>query len=454
MDTDINASAAIADTKLDTISTAGKVSGSAITSGTIGGSTVVATSGQLSSTGNIRVAGTGTAATDLRFGDNDDSHYVGFKAPASVTTNKIWTLPAADGTSGQALVTDGSGSLSWAASGGSVGVSTKSSDYTLTAGDSGKYFIVTGNRTTLTLPTAASAGAGYLLTVKGAGLWATVLPSGTDQIDGVQAPITLQTNALVQLVSNGIAWYQTSLIGTTSRDKPELCGVDCYQTSAALNSGMAYTGSGKLLVLTSGIWVQADGNNVLRVNGSDNWHLKLNANGRSFSATNLDRTVANLGGRVCPVNVYVDDGNRVATGRCVYYDQGNPSQRLDATAHDGNTNQTTAGAYRLGFWNTTAGGASYSASWYEGNIQTCANKGMRLPLLYETTANDPVDNKPADPASPSWSSSTTGVPSVGMSNTRTSSASTYYSNHYWMWAGTGASFSGSESATVVRCVVP
>jgi hypothetical protein len=37
---DINASAAIADTKLDTISTAGKVSGSAITSGTIGGITL------------------------------------------------------------------------------------------------------------------------------------------------------------------------------------------------------------------------------------------------------------------------------------------------------------------------------------------------------------------------------------------------------------------------------
>ncbi len=118
MNADINASAAIADTKLATITTAGKVSGSAITSGTIGGSTVVATSGQLSSTGNIRVAGTGTTATDLRFGDNDDSNYVGFKAPASVTTDQIWTLPASDGTSGQILRTNGTGTLSWVSAGG------------------------------------------------------------------------------------------------------------------------------------------------------------------------------------------------------------------------------------------------------------------------------------------------------------------------------------------------
>jgi hypothetical protein len=48
---DINASAAIADTKLDTISTAGKVSGSAITSGTIGGSTAINTTGAITTTG-------------------------------------------------------------------------------------------------------------------------------------------------------------------------------------------------------------------------------------------------------------------------------------------------------------------------------------------------------------------------------------------------------------------
>lgn len=58
---DINASAAIADTKLATISTAGKVSGSAIT-GTIGGSTAISTSGNVATTGTLAVGQSSAAA--------------------------------------------------------------------------------------------------------------------------------------------------------------------------------------------------------------------------------------------------------------------------------------------------------------------------------------------------------------------------------------------------------
>ncbi len=59
---DINASAAIADTKLDTISTAGKVSGSAITSGTIGGSTAINTSGSIATTSTLALGQSSAAA--------------------------------------------------------------------------------------------------------------------------------------------------------------------------------------------------------------------------------------------------------------------------------------------------------------------------------------------------------------------------------------------------------
>jgi len=58
------------------------------------------------------------ATAELRLADTDSSHYVGFKSPATVTTNKIWTLPSADGTSGQVLSTNGSGTLSWSTAGG------------------------------------------------------------------------------------------------------------------------------------------------------------------------------------------------------------------------------------------------------------------------------------------------------------------------------------------------
>ena len=49
------------------------------------------------------------------------TNYVGFKAPASITSNLVWTLPSADGTANQILTTDGAGVLSFAAA--SAGVS-------------------------------------------------------------------------------------------------------------------------------------------------------------------------------------------------------------------------------------------------------------------------------------------------------------------------------------------
>ena len=58
----------------------------------------------------IRVNATG----ELKLFDSDDSNYVSFKSAGTVSSNVAWTLPSADGSSGQMLSTNGSGTLSWA----------------------------------------------------------------------------------------------------------------------------------------------------------------------------------------------------------------------------------------------------------------------------------------------------------------------------------------------------
>ena len=63
-------------------------------------------------TGDIELS----AQAPIKFMDADSSHYVAFKAPATVAANVTWTLPATDA-AGQ-LTSDGLGQLSWAASGG------------------------------------------------------------------------------------------------------------------------------------------------------------------------------------------------------------------------------------------------------------------------------------------------------------------------------------------------
>lgn len=55
-----------------------------------------------------------TNQRDLRFGDSDNSNWVALQAPATVASNLTLTLPATDSTGTQALVSNGSGTLSWA----------------------------------------------------------------------------------------------------------------------------------------------------------------------------------------------------------------------------------------------------------------------------------------------------------------------------------------------------
>jgi len=53
----------------------------------------------------------------IRLAQDDGTEFVGFKAPTNGVTTTIWQLPATDGTNGQALITNGSGVLSWGSSG-------------------------------------------------------------------------------------------------------------------------------------------------------------------------------------------------------------------------------------------------------------------------------------------------------------------------------------------------
>ena len=54
------------------------------------------------------------------FYDADDSNTISLAAPSTVASNLAFTLPGADGSSGQALITDGSGALSFGAAGATV----------------------------------------------------------------------------------------------------------------------------------------------------------------------------------------------------------------------------------------------------------------------------------------------------------------------------------------------
>ena len=65
----------------------------------------------------------GGATGEIRFYEitSNGTNYVGVKAPDAIAGNVIWVLPAADGSTGQVLSTNGSGTLNWIAPSGGGG---------------------------------------------------------------------------------------------------------------------------------------------------------------------------------------------------------------------------------------------------------------------------------------------------------------------------------------------
>ena len=119
--------------------TAATIVGTTITaSGNITGSTVFASNLTVSGSATaVNLVATNATVTNLvmsstanilsqaaiRFQDTSGGEYVGLRAPGTVSASYTLTLPSADGTNGQALITNGSGTLSFGNAGITAGKS-------------------------------------------------------------------------------------------------------------------------------------------------------------------------------------------------------------------------------------------------------------------------------------------------------------------------------------------
>ena len=167
---------------------------------------------------NIELAPNGTGVVELRgnqsggnntgallFQCEQNSHGVTLKAPLhSASASLALTLPASDGGAGDALITDGSGNLSFSTISGGGGGFTYSAVSSATTAQAQYYYSVTGT-TTITLPASSGVTAGQEIRIKNMGSnTVTVARTGTtDTIDGQQSiTMAVQYQAL-SFVSNG-----------------------------------------------------------------------------------------------------------------------------------------------------------------------------------------------------------------------------------------------------------
>ena len=126
------------------------------------------------------VDGTGiniNSSKELRWKDSDNSNYIGFKAVSNITNSFTLTLPSADGSSGQALLTNGSGTLSFGAP--TVGAANLTGN-TLASGVTASSLTSVG-----TLSSLAVSGTCTARTFSGSGASLTNIPAG--QLTGTVA---------------------------------------------------------------------------------------------------------------------------------------------------------------------------------------------------------------------------------------------------------------------------
>ena len=148
--------------------------------------------------GNISLDGSNK---ELRF--YEGTNYVGFEAPA-LSADQIWVLPAADGTSGYALKTDGSGTLSWGLAGGNAFETISVSGQSDVVADSSSDTLTLVGGTGLAITTAAGSDTiTFTNTAVGANAFGTISVSGQSDVvaDSTADTLTLASGAGIVLTT-------------------------------------------------------------------------------------------------------------------------------------------------------------------------------------------------------------------------------------------------------------
>jgi hypothetical protein len=198
------------------------------------------------------------------------------------------------------------------------------------------------------------------------------------------------------------------------------CAGDCYLEGTSPNYAQGLgigtrrqgpAGTALTLQYASGssgfkIWKEENGTRILNATGlvANGWQKMLTRAGTAFSSatdnTQYFTSGSNIAGRVCPSEVFIDRAHPLESNRCLYFTPRNSQIALNASS--------TGGIYGEDYLEDprdSSSGNGNNVSWYEGNIKACADKGMRLPVLYEVSNIDPGSSwRPTD-WNPSFSSS-------------------------------------------------
>lgn len=223
----------------------------------------------------------------VRFADSDSSNYVGFKAPSTVSSDLIWTLPASDGTIGQVLQTDGSSTLSWVDAGGSGSGAPTTGTY-----------LTLSNNASLSAERVLTAGSGISITDAGANSTATIAATLGTSVDltsevtgtlpvgnGGTGTTTFTSSGL--LYGNGSSALQVTSAGTSGQlPVANSSGVPVFVT---LSGDATLAASGALTIASDAVALSTDttGNYVATVADAGSGFITVAGSGSEGAAVTL-----------------------------------------------------------------------------------------------------------------------------------------------------------------------
>jgi hypothetical protein len=233
--------------------------------------------------GTLAAKGTSSSGADLKLYEDTDNgtNYVGFIAPASIASNVQWTLPSADGSSGQALQTNGSGTLSFATLGisaGGTGQTTANAAFNALApsqtSNAGRYLKTDGTNTSWDLLDISTADITGTLPVANGGTGITSFGTGVATALGINVGSSgafVTNGGALGTPSSGTVTNLTgtasiNINGTVGATTPNTGSFTTLTTSSTVTinggtaNGVAYLDGSK--VLTTGSALTFDGTNL------------------------------------------------------------------------------------------------------------------------------------------------------------------------------------------------
>ena len=231
-------------TVLNLTSTTSNIVTANVTTANVTSLTYVNATGTAANIANLNVITNGV----LKIYNTANTQYTGLQVAAGATTTATFTLPSADGTSGQFLKTNGSGVLSFGAASAITWQSVQTTNFTASAGN-GYPVNTTSAGITVTLPVSASTG-DTIQIVDYAGTFGTnaltINPNGL-KINGSTSNATISNkNEGLQLtyIDSTQGWKATLAANEGTNAAPQTYSINFLVVAGGGGGGSTYSGAG------------------------------------------------------------------------------------------------------------------------------------------------------------------------------------------------------------------